>query len=186
MITRRICTSCKIDKPFEEFGNLKKGKWGKREICKDCKRIKDRAYERANPDKMTAKHDRWVKKNYQRVLDYNQKRYEDNPEPQRKGAIEYRKRVANKSVKSYREKYPEKKKAHTYVELAIFFGHLSRPDSCSKCDVPCKPQGHHHDYKKPLDVTWLCTQCHGKEHRKENTDRRKRLSERTPKGEAIV
>lgn len=184
MIDRRICTKCNVEKPFEEFGNLKKGKWGKREICKDCKRIADREYERSNPDKMTAKHARWVNKNYQHVLEYNQKRYEQNPEPIKKAVIAYRKRVENKNIKTYRKKYPEKKKAHTYVELAIFFGHLIRPDNCSVCEMPCKPEGHHEDYTKPLDVIWLCTKCHGKVHRKAN--RAERLSERTPKGEAIV
>jgi len=183
MIDRRICTTCKVEKSFDEFGNSKKGKWGKREICKACKRIKDREYERANVDKMTAKHDRWYNKNKDHVAEYRRKRYEMNPEPQKKSSIEYRKKVNNETVKKYKYKYPHKKKAHLYVELAIFYGHLIRPDCCSKCGIGCKPQGHHHDYDLPLDVTWLCTKCHGLEHR---IDYAKRLSEETPKGEATV
>jgi hypothetical protein len=183
MITSRICTTCKIEKPFEEFGNSKKGKWGKREICKPCKRIKDREYERANTDKMTAKHDRWVKKNAAHLADYRHKRYEENPEPYKARAIEYRKSKKNEPVKKYKYKYPHKKKAHLYVELAVHYGHLIRPDRCSKCGVECKPQGHHHDYDLPLDVTWLCTKCHGFEHRINHAER---LSEKTSKEEAIV
>ena len=186
MITRRICTSCKIEKPFEEFGNNKKGKWGKREICKNCKRIKDREYERNNPKKMSEKHARWVEKHRDHVREYGRKYYEKNPEIYKENAIAYRKKTGNESVKKYRRKYPAKKKAHSYVELALFFGHMSKPDNCSMCKIKCDPQGHHEDYTKPLDVIWLCTKCHGFVHRKENTTHRERLSERTSKEEAIV
>ena len=37
MITRP-CTRCKITKPLSEFGKSKKGKYGHRERCKDCRR----------------------------------------------------------------------------------------------------------------------------------------------------
>lgn len=183
MINSRICTTCKIEKYFDEFGNSKKGKWGKREICKACKRIKDREYARANTDKMTAKHNRWVKKNPEHVAEYRRTRYKDNPEPFKALAIKYRKEKNNEPVKKYKYKYPHKKKTHLYVELAVHYGHLIRPDRCSKCSVECKPQGHHHDYDLPLDVTWLCTKCHGLEHRINYAER---LSEKTSQEEAIV
>ncbi len=186
MIDRRVCTTCKIEKPFEEFGNSKKGKWGKREICKDCKRIKDREYGRKNPDKMTAKHSRWVKKNKPHLRDYNRERYAENPGIFKERSIAYRKRTENKTIKKYKDKYPLKKKAHLYVELAVFYGDLIRPENCSKCGIACKAQGHHHDYSKPLDVMWLCTKCHGWVHRTENTNHAERLSEKTSKEEAIV
>jgi hypothetical protein len=35
-----------------------------------------------------------------------------------------------------------------------------RPQHCSACGVECKPQGHHPDYSKPLEVVWLCRPCH--------------------------
>lgn len=183
MITSRICTICKIEKPFDAFGNSKKGKWGKREFCKACKRIKDRKYEQANREKMTAKHDRWYEKNIDHVAEYRRKRYAENPEPYKNSSIAYRKKNDNEPVKKYKYKYPHKKKAHLYVELAIHYGHLVRPDHCSKCGIICKPQGHHHDYDLPLDVTWLCTKCHGLEHR---IDYAKRLSEETSEEEATV
>lgn len=183
MITSRVCTECKIEKPFEEFGNYKKGKWGKREQCKACKRIKDREYERANTEKMTAKHDRWYEKNKDHVAEYRRKRYEANPEPYKASSIKYRKSKENEPVKNYKYKYPYKKRAHLYVELAIEYGHLVRPECCSKCGKICKPQGHHPDYSKPLDVIWLCTKCHGFEHR---IIHRERASEKTREGSGAL
>ena len=183
MITSRICTACKIEKPFDEFGNYKKGKWGKREQCKVCIRVKNKKYERANPDKMTAKHNRWYEKNKDHVAEYRRKRYADNPEPFKERSIAYRKSKNNEPVKKYKYKYPHKKRAHLYVELAIEYGHLTRPNNCSKCKIECKPQGHHPDYSKPLEVIWLCPKCHSFEHRINYAER---LSEKTSKDEATV
>jgi hypothetical protein len=45
-------------------------------------------------------------------------------------------------------------------------GLIERPDRCSSCGAECKPQGHHADYSKPLEVTWLCRACHLAEHSK--------------------
>lgn len=44
-------------------------------------------------------------------------------------------------------------------------GKLVRSDTCEKCGKECLTQGHHQDYSKPLDITWLCQQCHIELHR---------------------
>jgi hypothetical protein len=54
--------------------------------------------------------------------------------------------------------------ARTAVGKAVKDGRLVRPQSCSNCDRPCKPQGHHRDYTKQLEVVWLCVRCHHDEH----------------------
>lgn len=186
LIDRRVCTCCNIEKSFDEFGNSNKGKWGKREQCKDCLRIKNRIYSKNNPEIMRAKHKRWVDKNKPHMREYNRNRYEANAEIMRQRSNERRRKTGNKAVHDYRAKYPYKKKAHTFLEYAVFYGMVIRPDSCSKCDVQCKPQGHHLDYNKPLDVIWLCTKCHGKEHRINDSICAERLNEKTPSGDAIV
>lgn len=61
-------------------------------------------------------------------------------------------------------KNPEKRRAQVAVSNAIRDGHLVKPAACSICrtipDTGRKLQAHHVDYSKPLEVEWLCTDCH--------------------------
>ena len=67
-----------------------------------------------------------------------------------------------------RARYPEKVKAHQAVKRAVKAGKLERPDVCSRCGGGGKPkrngaaaiEAHHPDYNKPLEVEWLCRECH--------------------------
>ena len=47
------------------------------------------------------------------------------------------------------------------VRRALVSGKLQRPDHCTYCNKSCTPEAHHEDYTKPLDVIWICTECHG-------------------------
>jgi hypothetical protein len=68
-------------------------------------------------------------------------------------------------VQKWRQENPEKFHAQHVVEWAIESGKLIRPTSC-KCGRTENIQAHHEDYKKPLEVTWLCIFCHRQLHRK--------------------
>lgn len=62
---------------------------------------------------------------------------------------------------------PEKKRAHAAVAAAVKRGALSRPSCCEQCGLGSpRIEGHHPDYSKPLEVVWLCLDCHGKTRRK--------------------
>jgi hypothetical protein len=61
---------------------------------------------------------------------------------------------------------PEKYAARTLLRYALRRGQITRPTSCEDCGITCKPNGHHDDYTKPLEVKWLCAHCHVAEHRK--------------------
>ena len=50
--------------------------------------------------------------------------------------------------------------AQDKLQQAVKDGILIRPDKCEKCQLLCKPYGHHDDYLKPLEVRWLCISCH--------------------------
>jgi hypothetical protein len=67
-------------------------------------------------------------------------------------------------TRRYRQKYPERRKAYRKVWKAIKSGRLVRPAKCEHCRRQCRPQAHHEDYSKPLDVQWWCRRCHLKHH----------------------
>lgn len=78
------------------------------------------------------------------------------------------------SVHAWKNKNPEKVRAHYAVKYAVKVGKLVRPDKCEKCGSITLPardgrsglHAHHRDYSKKLDVQWLCAFCHGNERRK--------------------
>jgi hypothetical protein len=62
--------------------------------------------------------------------------------------------------KAYNKRYPERRRAWHKVYKALKNGTLVKPDKCEDCDREVKLDASHHDYEKPLDVRWLCRQCH--------------------------
>jgi len=56
-------------------------------------------------------------------------------------------------------------KVHLAVTRAVLAGKLSKPDTCSLCGNTRKLVGHHDNYEKPLDVRWVCHECHKRVHR---------------------
>ena len=57
-------------------------------------------------------------------------------------------------------------RARTTLNSAVKTGTVVKPDHCQHCLGSGKLTGHHHDYSRPLDVTWMCAPCHRKETRR--------------------
>lgn len=66
----------------------------------------------------------------------------------------------------------QRRAAYRLVRAALVRGDLVRPDQCSCCGLAPRRgrdgrsliQAHHHaGYDRPLDVQWLCVDCHAKE-----------------------
>ncbi len=70
------------------------------------------------------------------------------------------KETCRKAEAKYHQLNPEKRKAMRIVRCALDAGRLIRPDHCEMCFIVCRPEGHHEDYSKQLEVDWLCTRCH--------------------------
>ena len=67
----------------------------------------------------------------------------------------------NAFYREYRKRNVARSKAYSKVGYALKTGKLIRPKECSKCGRKCKPQAHHHNgYQNPLEITWLCRDCH--------------------------
>jgi hypothetical protein len=65
--------------------------------------------------------------------------------------------------KRQKKRHPEKVKARKKLQRAVKSGRVSK-EPCKDCGAAENLEGHHEDYSKPLEVTWLCKSCHIKRH----------------------
>jgi hypothetical protein len=68
----------------------------------------------------------------------------------------------NEYQREWYQKNKEKRRAHVVLNRAVNSGKVMRPKECSECKKECKPDGHHLDYSKPLEVIWICRACHSR------------------------
>ena len=86
---------------------------------------------------------------------------------------EYMRRAVAKNPEKFRamwSKRPksdkEKTDARRILNAAVKSRKIIKPAVCSECGIEKRVSAHHEDYAKPLEVTWLCYECHGKRHRR--------------------
>ena len=129
----KTCTKCSKTKDESEFYQSKTHRDGLASRCKECDKRKIAEWDKKNPGRKAETAVRWVKNNPERKAELNSRDRKNNPE----------KIIARKAVYD-----------------AVRNGRLTRPEYCSSCFRECKPEGHHPDYSKLLDVKWLCKKCH--------------------------
>ncbi len=145
----KTCFKCKLVLPrtaFYRHGEMGDGLLGK---CKECTKRDVRENYRAN---------RGHYKAYDRQRQLTLER--------RTKVREYRERMApavKRAQRKYIERHPEKRRAHVAVGNAVRDGRLKR-EPCEACGTDVKVHAHHDDYSKPLEVRWLCADCHVREH----------------------
>jgi ribosomal protein S27AE len=73
--------------------------------------------------------------------------------------------ASSRANKSWIDRNLVKRSSAVIVGNAVRDGKLFKPDTCSECGKGGRIHGHHDDYTKPLDVRWLCPQCHSDWHK---------------------
>jgi hypothetical protein len=134
----KACFKCGEAKPLSEFyrhGAMADGHLGK---CKDCTKKDVRHHRLDNPEKIRA---------------YDRQR----------ASLPHRQALRNRTVAEYQAAKPERVRANTAVNNAVRDGRLIK-QPCAFCGTSEPVEAHHHDYAKPLDVTWLCKPCHRRFH----------------------
>ena len=119
--------------------------------------------------------------NIEKVREYDRNR----PNSEERNLINItRSRLKYSSDEGYRSRVLESKKAHVIRNLdktsarqalsnALRDGKVLKGCSCEHCGETDKPlEGHHWSYleEHALDVIWLCTKCHGREHKRINEE----------------
>jgi len=69
-----------------------------------------------------------------------------------------------KTMRIQAERHPERHKARTAFGNAVRDGRVIAWPVCSVPECCGRPQGHHPDYSRPLDVVWLCAKHHKEAH----------------------
>lgn len=64
----------------------------------------------------------------------------------------------------YRNSHPLRNTARNAVNNAVRDKRLTPWPVCAVPDCICKPEAHHPDYSRPLDVVWLCDLHHKEAH----------------------
>lgn len=134
----KACFKCGSQKPLDQFYRHAQMADGHLNKCKDCTRRDVRQHRLDNPERVRATQN--ARSN----------------SPQRVAA---RRSYAQRFVKEN----PDRRAAHTAVSNAIRDGRLAKTP-CAFCGKSERLEAHHHDYAKPLDVTWLCKPCHRRFH----------------------
>lgn len=135
-LKQKKCMKCGELKPLSAFYEHPQMKDGHLNKCKECTK-KD------------------VSNNYRK----NKKHYQEYEHSDKR--IASRRSRSGRYLKNHREKNPEKNRARRILTYHVRKGNLTQPSVCSICGKESKYiQGHHEDYSKPLDVIWVCPQCH--------------------------
>lgn len=178
----KTCNRCGDSKSLDDFYRNAGMPDGHLKQCKACTRERQRAYQQTprGREVMSAARRRYLERNPEASRRSRRAQYDSDPEGFRakRRAIAERAyardpEAAKRRVREHEARAPEQVAARRAVRNALRDGVLARPDLCEGCgseglatkDGRSPIQAHHADYSRPLDVTWLCTACHGAEHR---------------------
>ena len=111
LIPFKTCSCCGVSKEISLFNKKRSTKDGLQSKCRDC----EKAWKKANPEKVKASRKAWAKANPEKVKAYNKTHYQANPEKKKAQSKAWKKANPEKarvSEKAWRKANPEKVKAY--------------------------------------------------------------------------
>jgi hypothetical protein len=144
----KVCRECNIEKSLSEFYKHSAMGDGHLNKCKTCVKSRVRKHRLEN---------------LEAIKEFDKKRGNKPSRVQARKLYQQTEagKLAKKKARSlYLERHPMVYAAHVITRNAVRDGKLIPADSCSSCGSTKKIESHHNDYTKPLDVQWLCEQCH--------------------------
>lgn len=144
MSDTKKCTTCKEIKPVTDFYKDIRRADGLKSQCKKCHSIT--SVLSRDKERHRTRNREWMRKS----------KYHTREEVRERDML--RSRARGKSLEV---------RARALANRAIELGFLVRPERCPECGTDERTiHAHHEDYTRPLNVMWLCSECHGKRHRK--------------------
>lgn len=151
-VVKKTCSVCHEAKPLDSFYTEKRTKDGKAALCKACNGKRARIWKAAHRNEINIAARKYVAATREHNLELKRQSQRRNPQTK----INYQRKR--------NQLFPAKFKAYNAVQRAIKAGRIIRPTTCENCGEEKRLQAHHYDYSKPLDVKWLCRQCHAVAH----------------------
>lgn len=149
----KVCKECQAEKPLSVFYKHAAMADGHLNKCAACVKARVGKHREANLEKI-------------REYDKQRGNQPHRVEARREYiATEAGRQAKKRAMDAYNKRYPMKYAAHVITGNAIRDGKLVQASDCSVCNSTKKIEGHHDDYTKPLEVRWLCEQCHKEWHR---------------------
>ena len=141
-----FCNSCSSDLPEQAFYASNRSK------CKECVKASVRANRIKNIEHYRA---------FDKARASQPHRVAARASYQKSEAYARSHRAA--SIK-WIAKHPDRRKANTALGNAVRDGLIKPWPVCAIPECSCKPEAHHPDYSRPLDVVWLCVEHHNAVH----------------------
>ena len=146
------CTGCGTLKPLEQYYKHPATPDGHASKCKECAKAIVKAAREKNADKY---------RNYDKARALRPDRVAARSEYAK---TENGKAAAKRARAAYVKKSPERRAAHVALGNAVRSGHVTPWPVCAVPECCSKPEAHHPDYSRPLDVVWLCSAHHKQAH----------------------
>ena len=166
MCRNKVCFKCGETKPITEFYKHNKMADGYLNKCKTCAKLDTTTNRNNNLD---------FYRNYDRERSYGDRVKVKQLKAKEKyhSDDEYRAKVIASRNKSSLLNH-NKKNSNTRLGNAIRDGLVKKVEYCQFCNSNNSIHAHHWNYSNTyvFDVIWLCSKCHGLEHRRINQCKR--------------